>query len=121
MRFLGLLLLFSLALGCGNGSRSVNSDPSPGFGTTVPSMTALTPSSSPVNSPPFTVTIQGSDFGTDAVVFWNGVPQHTTFVSSGQLLMTVTDTDLMFTGLAHVFVRTGGLNSNTLDFNVTPQ
>jgi IPT/TIG domain-containing protein len=121
MRLISLLLLISLGVGCGTGKRSASTGPRAGFGFSAPSINALTPSSSPVNSAPFTMTIQGSNFGTDAVAFWNGTAQHTTFVSSSQLLVTVTDTDLMFVGLTHVFVSTGGLNSNTLDFNVTPQ
>jgi hypothetical protein len=121
MRLFSLLLLVSLGVGCGAGTRTPSNDPRAGFGFSPPSINALTPNSSPVNSVPFTMTIQGSNFGTDAVVFWNGTAQHTTFISSSQLLVTVTDTDLMFAGLTQVFVRTGGLNSNTLDFNVTPQ
>lgn len=122
MRILGLLLLISVGIGCGSGTRNSNgSDPRVGFGIIAPSLTTLTPASSPVNSVPFTMTIQGSDFATDATVFWNGVPQQTTFVNAGQILVLVTETDLTFTGLAHIYVRTQGLNSNTLDFNVTPQ
>jgi hypothetical protein len=30
-------------------------------------------------------------------------------------------TDLQNVGLIQVYVRTGGLNSNTVDFDVTPQ
>jgi IPT/TIG domain len=121
MRLISLLLLFSLTVGCGSGSHVAGSDPRPGFGVTFPSITALTPSSSPVNSPAFTMTVQGTNFGTDAVVLWNGVTQQTTFINSTELLVTVTDTDLMFAGLTHVFVRSGGMNSNTVDFNVTVQ
>ncbi len=36
-------------------------------------------------------------------------------------MSAVTDTDLTFAGLIRVFVRTGGMNSNTVDFDVTPQ
>jgi len=42
-------------------------------------------------------------------------------VTSKQLLVTLTDTDLTNFGLVPVFVRTGGLNSNTVDFDVTAQ
>lgn len=92
-----------------------------GFVLSPPSIAALVPSSVPVNSVPFTMTVNGANFGTDAIVLWNGVPQHTTFLSASQLLVAVTDVDLMFVGLTHVFVRTGGMNSNTLDFDVAPQ
>jgi len=86
-----------------------------------PAITALTPSSVPVNSVPFTMTVTGSNFGTDAIVFWNGTAQSTFFVTSNQLMVRLTDTDLMFTGLVPIYVRTGGQNSNTVDFDVTAQ
>lgn len=119
MRFTGLLLAILLSVGCGDGSH----DPSTKFGTsfTPPALMELSPSTVPVNSVPFTLTVNGANFGTDAVVFWNDIPQSTRFVNPKQLLVTVTDTDLMQFGLAHVFVRTGGLNSNTLDFDVSAQ
>jgi hypothetical protein len=121
MRLISLLLLFSLTVGCGSGTHLAGTDPRPGFGVTFPSITALTPSSSPVNSAPFTMTIEGINFGTDALALWNGAPQQTTLINSTEILVRVTDTDLMFAGLTHVLVRTGGMNTNTVEFDVTPQ
>jgi hydrogenase maturation factor len=62
--------------------------------------------------------VNGSNFGTDAVVFWRGTPRFTRAASSTQLQVAVTETDLMFAGVAPIYVRTGGLNSNTVDFDV---
>jgi IPT/TIG domain len=121
MRLISLLLLTCFGIGCGAGTGTPGSTPHFGSGFSPPSVSALTPNSSPANSAPFTITIDGNNFGADAVVFWNGAAQHTTFVNPTQLLVTVTSVDLMFVGITHVFVRTGGFNSNTLDFNVTPQ
>ena len=115
---LAFLVLFSIGCGAGPGSR--NQGPHFAVGVFPPVMTALTPGSVPVNSVPFTMTVDGNNFGTDAVVFWNGVPQHTTFVNSHQVLVALTDTDLMFVGTVRVYVRSGGMNSNTLNFDVTP-
>jgi hypothetical protein len=119
MRFTGLWLAIVLTVGCGSGGR----DPRNMFGTsfTPPALMQLTPGSVPVNSVPFTLTVNGANFDPDAVVFWNNVPQNTRFLSSQQLQVAVTDADLMQFGLAHIFVRTGGLNSNTVDFDVTAQ
>ena len=120
MRFLGPLLLSLFMLGCGAGSGR----PSPHPITSVfrqPTLTAVLPNSVPVNSAPFLVTINGTDFLTDAVVFWNGNPLNTRFVTANQVVATLTPTDLMTVGLIPVFVRTGGQNSNTVDFNITPQ
>lgn len=121
MRLISLLLLVCVGVGCGAGVSKPGPDPRPGFGTTFPAIAALTPNTSAVNSAPFTMTVQGSNFGTDAVVFWNGNVQPTTFINPSELLVTVTAADLMFTGLAHIFIRSGGMNTNTVEFNVTPQ
>ena len=122
MRLLSVLLLALLTVGCGAGRGSTNLNSHPVLASTaVPSVSALTPSTAPVNSVPFTMTVNGTNFGTDALVFWNDVPQHTTFVSRNQLVVDISDVDLSFAGLARVFVRTAGLNSNTVNFNVNPQ
>ena len=121
MRRVSVFLIIAFAFGCGADPANRTQGPHVGFVLSPPSITALAPSSVPVNSAPFTMTVNGANFGTDAILIWNGVPQHTTFVSSGQLLVAITNVDLMFVGLTHVFVRTGGMNSNTLDFDVAPQ
>lgn len=118
---LACVLLTVLLFGCGSGSRGPNQGKHLSFAVFPPSIATLVPNASPLNSVPFTMTINGSNFGTDAIVFWNGTAQQTTFVSSSQLIVAVTGTDLMFAGLAHLFVRTAAMNSNTVDFNVTPQ
>ena len=121
MRLACILLMSLFTLACGAGSADPRHGLRAGFVFTPPSIAALSPSSVPLNSAPFTMTVTGTNFGTDAVVFWSGAAQQTTVVSSSQLLVSVTETDLLFTGLAHIFVRTGGMNSNTVDFNVAPQ
>jgi hypothetical protein len=92
-----------------------------GTGFTPPALMELSPRSVPVNSVPFTLIVNGAHFAPDAVVFWNDVPQSTRFLSPQQLQVAVTEADMMQFGLAHIFVRTGGLNSNTVDFDVTAQ
>jgi len=121
MRCFGLLLATLFTLGCGTPASSGNHDPLIMTVFSSPSIMTLTPDSVPVNSVPFTMTINGSNFTTDAVVFWQGTPQSTFFVTSSQLMVKVTDTDLMFTGLVPIYVRTGGQNSNTVTFDVTAQ
>ena len=120
MRYLSLLLVSLFAIGCGNAVYPPN-HPLRVDILSSPAITALTPNSVPVNSVPFTMTVNGSNFGTDAIVFWQGTAQSTFFVTSKQLMVNVTDTDLMFMGSVPVYVRTGGQNSNTVDFNVTAQ
>lgn len=121
MRLISLLLLMLLALGCGAGNGSNSRDPHFAFSSSPPAINSLTPNTTVVDSPSFAMTVDGHNFGTDAVVFWNNNAQHTLFVSSSRLLVTITDTDLLLAGPVRVFVRTLGLNSNTVDFEVTPQ
>jgi hypothetical protein len=118
-----LIVLSIMMIGCGSGSRDPNgmNGTLKGFGFSPPSITTLTPNSVPVNSVPFTMTITGQNFGTDAIAFWNGTPVFTRFVSSGEVMADLTSTNLMFAGPVHVYVRSGGLNSNTVNFDVTVQ
>lgn len=120
MRYFQVVFLTLLVVGCGNPGHG-NSDPLRVSTFTPPSIMALTPDNVPVNSVPFTMTINGSNFGSDAIAFWHGVPQSTLMVTSSQLMVAITDADLMFTGPVPVYVRTAGANSNTVDFNVTAQ
>jgi len=111
------VVVFTLA--CGTPGR----DPKVTFTTNFspPAVTTLEPNTVPVNSSPFVMTVNGNNFGRDAVVFWNDVPQRTVFVSGTQLQVFVTVEDLMTFGFTQVFVQTAGLTSNTVDFNVSAQ
>ena len=106
-----------ISAGCGN---AAGTDP---FKTTgnfePPAITALTPPSVPVNSVPFTMGITGSNFGPASQVFWNGNPRFTRVVNSTTLQVSVTQTDLDYAGLVPIYVRTAGLNSNTVQFDVS--
>ena len=123
MRPTALLLVLATLFAIGCGTSSKNADPHTTLTTTFtpPSITLLSPNSVPVNSVPFTLTVNGTNFGTDSVVFWNGIPHNAVVVTSKQLLVTLFQTDLTNFGLIPVYVRTAGLNSNTVDFNLTPQ
>lgn len=119
LRSASLLAFFLITLGCGSswhdpnathGSLSLLNSP--------PSITALSPDSAPVNSVVFTMEVDGANFGTDAIVFWNGNPLSTRFVNSQRLFADLTSTNLMFSGMVQVYLRTGGLNSNTVEFNL---
>jgi len=114
------LFLFLITMGCGNPSHNPNaaSGPIAGFSFSPPSITALSPNSAPVDSVPFTLEVAGANFTTDAIVFWNGTPLFTTFVNSQQLFADLASTDLMLSGMIQVYVRTGGLNSNTVEFDL---
>jgi IPT/TIG domain len=126
MRYLPVLfatlILILTSAGCGTPGTNKGSDPrAVSVFVLPPSITELSPGTTPVNSVPFLMTVNGANFGTASIVFWNGSPQHTVFVTSNQLLVTVSPLDLQFTGLVRVYVLSGGLTSNTMDFNVTAE
>lgn len=116
----GLFLIFLLTTtGCGTPAHHPDANgPHAGIAFSPPSVTALSPSSAPVDSVPFTIQVNGTNFGTDAIVFWNGTPLSTRFVNSTQLLANLTSSNLMLAGMINVYVRTGGSNSNTVQFDL---
>jgi hypothetical protein len=107
----------ALSLGCGTSTHDLKAT----FGTsfTPPALNAIDPATVPVNSTPFVLTLKGHNFGRDAIVFWHNVPHTARFVSSTELQVSVTADDLMIFGLVQVYVQTGGMTSNTVDFDVT--
>jgi hypothetical protein len=58
----------------------------------VPQISSLSPSAVPVISAPFTLTIIGTNFVTTSVARWNGTALPTTYVSSTQLVATISST-----------------------------
>lgn len=123
MRYYVVLLFASLlCTACGSGDPATKGDPHFVVAPIIqPAISSLTPDSVPVDSVPFIMTVNGRDFGTDAIVFFNGTPLNTRFVTSKQLVAQLQSANLDFAGLVPVYVRTQGFNSNTLDFNVTIQ
>ena len=109
-------------------------NPSPGGGTSnaltftitttnpVPSLTGLSPNSAVAGGPAFTLTVNGSNFVSGAVVQWNGAARTTTFVSAAQVTATILASDIAASGSAQVTVvnpSPGGGTSNALTFTVT--
>ncbi|HET7206478.1 MAG TPA: IPT/TIG domain-containing protein [Terriglobales bacterium] len=122
MRFL-LAFLVSvtlLATGCGVGNGRVPQK-FVGSASFPPAVTMLAPANAPVGSPGFTLTVVGSNFGSDTVVFWNGNPVSTTIVNSKEVMAQISTTNLQDAGFVPIFVRTGGQNSNTINFDVLIQ
>jgi hypothetical protein len=111
MKTFRLLVLASLAamtLACGYSSK--NMTPTAG---TVPAISTLSPNSMTAGATAFTMTVNGSNFGTKAVVNWNGAAQtaNTTYVTGNQLMVSIPASMIANSGMVQVTVTnpaTGG-------------
>jgi hypothetical protein len=84
MKLLMVVLLTAVAatrVGCGYSSHATT-PPSPG---TMPAISQLTPPSTAAGSSDFTLTVQGTNFGSKAVVNFNGAPMASTFDSATEV------------------------------------
>jgi len=87
----------------------------------APLVTTLSPASVPVGSAAFTLTVNGSNFVSGAVVNFNGNARATSFQSATQVSATILSTDIAAAGTFNVNVTNpapGGGTSNTVSFAV---
>jgi dienelactone hydrolase len=83
----------------------------------------LIPDSAKPGGAAFTLTVNGAEFVSGAVVRWNGSPRTTTFVSQTQLKASILASDIAKAGTASITVANpapGGGISNHVSFPVTP-
>jgi hypothetical protein len=111
---LGLLVILTLFIaGCGGyGTNNM------GGGGGAPSITSLNPNMKNANDPAFSLTVNGSGFGTDSVVYWNGTALPTSYGTGVMVTAQVAAVDIMNAGMFPVYVRSGGKNSNMINFTV---
>ena len=96
-------------IGCGGGGGSTATPgptPTPVPG---PQITSINPSIVGGGFTAFTLTVNGSTFGSNSVVQWNGSSRTTTFVSSTQLTAAITAADVATPGNVTVTVVTTGV------------
>jgi hypothetical protein len=107
----------------------------------LPSVTSLSPASATAGGNQFLLTVNGNDFRHDSMVNLNGSFVVTTFVSSHELVATITATDIAQSGTVAVFVfnppeggttfvsgaigvssntTCSGKTSNSLSFTINP-
>jgi hypothetical protein len=81
-----LVALIALTVACGYSSKTM-----PPVAGTVPTIAAFAPSSATAGGAAFTLTVNGTNFASKAVVNLNGAAQtsNTTFVSASQLTVAV--------------------------------
>jgi hypothetical protein len=109
-----LLLALTLLLGgCGYGSHYNG-----GGGAGAPAIASLAPATTNAGDPAFTLTVNGSGFGTDSVVYWNGTALPSSYGTGTRVTAQVTATDVANVGMIPVYVRSGGKNSNSVMFTV---
>jgi hypothetical protein len=114
MKLVFVLLLAALTLSCGYGSNY-----NPGMmGGSAPSIQMLIPNNTAAGGPAFILTVNGSRFAPGAVVFWNAMPQATTFATAGQVTAMIPAAQIANRGNVSVYVRSNGMNSNTVNFDV---
>jgi hypothetical protein len=93
-----LVTLISLTVGCGYSSKMT----APVAGV-MPAITGLAPTSSNAGAA-FVLTVNGSNFNSNAVINFNGASQATTFVSASQLTATIPAMAVSTAGTAAVSV-----------------
>jgi hypothetical protein len=79
-----LAALAAFTLACGYSAKAA-----PAVAGTMPTIAALSPSSATAGGPAFTLTVNGTNFASNAVINLNGTAQTTTIVSPNQLTMPV--------------------------------
>lgn len=88
----------------------------------VPTVSTLSPNTASEGGAGFTLTVNGTNFASSALVRWNGTNRATTFVSPTQLTATIAAADIATAGNATVSVfnpAPGGGTSGNLTFSIT--
>jgi Putative Ig domain len=85
----------------------------------APIISGLSPSSVAAGGPDFILTVNGSGFGSNATVQWNGTPLTTTFVNAAQLTATVPAALIASFGSAQIIVLSSGVASNSVAIGIT--
>lgn len=86
----------------------------------APILTSLSPNSATAGAATLTMTVNGSNFESDAEVLWNGSPIATVFVNSTQVTASINSSLLTTAGTRTVQVRNvaAATISNTLTFTI---
>ena len=96
-----LASLIATAVACGYGSKKTV--PTAGV---MPAIAQLSPGRTAAGGAAFTLTVNGSNFGSKSVVNWNGVAQTagTTFVTNNQIMVAIPASMIMNPGKAQITV-----------------
>ncbi|MBV9760184.1 MAG: IPT/TIG domain-containing protein [Acidobacteriaceae bacterium] len=84
-----------------------------------PVISSISPTSTPAGSAAFTLTVNGSGFGLDSAVSFNGTAVTTSVVNSGQVTASIPASLVTTAGTASVTVTSGGVTSNSATFTIS--
>ena len=115
MKLACLLILVLIIASCGYGSNYNGMNPRPGA---MPNISQLSPGTTTAGGPGFVLTVDGTNFGTGASVYWNSVAHNTTYLTGQQISTMISAADIADPGDVQVYVRINGQNSNTMMFTV---
>jgi len=104
MKLLMIVLLAATGVGCGYSSHATTPQ-QPG---TTPAIAQLTPPSTAAGSSQFTLVVDGTNFGSKAIVNFNGAAMGTTFVSGTQVTATIPASAVMNAATVPVTVTNPG-------------
>jgi hypothetical protein len=85
----------------------------------APIITSISPATVAAAGPAFTLTVNGSGFGSDATVQWNGAPLPTIVVNAAQLTASVPANLIASFGSAQISVLSSGVASNSVAIAIT--
>jgi len=98
-----LTLLLAASLACGYSSKST-----PATAGTTPNISGLSPNNVDHGSTGVVLTVNGTNFNTNATINWNGTALTTTYMTAQQLMTTIPNDDLETSGTAAVTVTNPG-------------
>jgi IPT/TIG domain len=84
-----------------------------------PVITTLSPSFAIAGGNAFTLTLNGQNFGSDAIVYWGLTAITPVVVSANQLTAAITAAMILAAGAVNVTVASGGFTSQAFPFGVT--
>jgi IPT/TIG domain len=114
MKLVCVLLLTVAFLGCGYGSMH-NYNTMTG---TAVQMSQIVPNAATAGIAGFMLTVNGSGFSSNSVVYWNSMALSTQFVSGNQLVAGVPASEVAMPATVQVYVNSNGMASNMMRFTV---
>ena len=112
---MAVLLFLAATAGCGYSRPAAAA---------TPTISTLAPASMTAGGAAFTLTVNGTKFASNSLVYWNGSARTTTFGNANQLTGQITAADIATAGTAAVTIFTpgggygGSTTSNSVSFTI---